>query len=114
MPRSKKLNKQEQFLKDEWDKIMLKHTTHTAFSGKYKIRRKASSSKLPTETSGVKLDTTVRRFSSKVTPGHSTALKPVQTYTGEKMIGIATMHKSNLIPIFSHEQAVETSQMRRN
>jgi hypothetical protein len=113
MPRAKKLNKQDQFLKDEWEKIMLKHTTHIAFSGKYKIKRKLVVAKSE-EVIVSESSTEVRRFSSKVTPGHSTAVKPVQTYTGEKIIGIATMHKSNLIPIFSHEQAVETSQMRRN
>ena len=35
------------------------------------------------------------------------------TYTGDKMLGIAAMHKSNLVPIFSDDSAVEVSQMRR-
>jgi len=35
-------------------------------------------------------------------------------YTGTKMLGVGTMHKSNSIPIFSEEQAVEVSTMRRN
>lgn len=34
-------------------------------------------------------------------------------YTGDKMLGIATMHKSNLVPVFAEEAAVEISQMRR-
>ena len=34
-------------------------------------------------------------------------------YTGDKMLGVATMHKSNLVPIFSDDNAVEVSQMRR-
>jgi hypothetical protein len=37
-------------------------------------------------------------------------------YTGErKLLGIATMHKSNMVPIFEDqkEQAVEIAQMRR-
>lgn len=34
-------------------------------------------------------------------------------YTGTKIIGIGTMHKSNAVPIFSDEQAVEISSMRR-
>lgn len=49
---------------------------------------------------------------SKVTAGGSTA--PVhKVYTGDKIIGIATMHKSNAVPVFSDEQAVEISRMRR-
>ena len=34
-------------------------------------------------------------------------------YTGTKVKGIGTMHKSNAVPIFSDEQAVEISRMRR-
>jgi hypothetical protein len=36
-----------------------------------------------------------------------------QTYTGTKVKGIGTMHKSNAVPIFSDEEAVEISTMRR-
>lgn len=34
-------------------------------------------------------------------------------YTGTKMLGIATMHKSNAVPIFEQEVAEQISQMRR-
>ena len=34
-------------------------------------------------------------------------------YTGTKIKGIGTMHKSNAVPVFSDEEAVEISQMRR-
>lgn len=34
-------------------------------------------------------------------------------YTGTKVKGIGTMHKSNAVPIFSDEEAVEISKMRR-
>lgn len=34
-------------------------------------------------------------------------------YTGTKVVGIATMHKSNAVPVFSDEEAVEISKMRR-
>lgn len=43
------------------------------------------------------------------------ALKPTPNkYTGEKILGIAAMHKSNLVPVFSADQAVDTATMRRN
>jgi len=35
-------------------------------------------------------------------------------YTGDKLVGIAVMHKSCLQPVFSQEQATEVAQMRRN
>ena len=34
-------------------------------------------------------------------------------YTGTKIKGIGTMHKSNAVPVFSDEEAVEISTMRR-
>jgi len=46
------------------------------------------------------------------TPGHSTATV-TKVYTGTKVKGIATMHKSNAVPVFSDEEAVEISRMRR-
>ena len=36
-----------------------------------------------------------------------------QAYTGTKVKGIGTMHKSNAVPVFSDEEAVEISTMRR-
>lgn len=39
--------------------------------------------------------------------------KPVQTYTGDKVLGIAVQHKSCLQPIFSQESAVDSAHMRR-
>ena len=40
--------------------------------------------------------------------------KPAEkVYTGTAMMGVATMHKSNSVPIFSAEQAVDISKMRR-
>lgn len=41
------------------------------------------------------------------------ALAPAKVYTGDKIKGIGTMHKSNAVPIFSNEQAIEISSMRR-
>jgi len=40
--------------------------------------------------------------------------KKIPKYTGTKIIGIGTMHKSNAVPIFSDEQAKDISTMRRN
>lgn len=40
--------------------------------------------------------------------------KPTPKYTGTKIIGIGTMHKSNAVPVFSDDQAKDISTMRRN
>ena len=40
-------------------------------------------------------------------------LSPAKVYTGTKVKGIATMHKSNAVPIFSDDEAVDIARMRR-
>jgi len=41
------------------------------------------------------------------------AAPAAKVYTGTKIKGIGTMHKSNAVPIFSDEEAREISSMRR-
>ena len=62
-------------------------------------------------------ETPFRRATEKISSLPFTAgpcLKPEQkVYTGSKIKGIGTMHKSNAVPIFSDEEAIEISRMRR-
>lgn len=39
--------------------------------------------------------------------------KPTIQYTGDKMLGIGTLHKSNAVPVFSDHEAKEMARMRR-
>lgn len=50
-----------------------------------------------------------------VDSGHTGAvtIKQPMQYTGDKIIGIGTMHKSNAVPIFNDEAAKDISKMRR-
>jgi hypothetical protein len=50
---------------------------------------------------------------SRDTGGGNATLSAPKVYTGTKVKGIATMHKSNAVPVFSDEQAVDISRMRR-
>jgi hypothetical protein len=46
--------------------------------------------------------------------GVSVAARPAdKVYTGDAMVGIGQLHKSNAIPVFSKEDAVDISKMRR-
>ena len=38
---------------------------------------------------------------------------PEKVYTGTAIMGIATMHKSNAVPVFNSEDAVDIAKMRR-
>lgn len=51
--------------------------------------------------------------SDAVSGQNSTARKENQKYTGTLVKGIATMHKSNAIPVIDEEQARDLARMRR-
>ena len=57
--------------------------------------------------------TSSSKITSLVTPGGDCNKVTPTMYTGDKVLGIAIMHKSNLVPIFSDEEAVAVSSMRR-
>ena len=51
---------------------------------------------------------------SDVIPGGSTAPKERLTYSGERrLLGVAVMHKSNMVPVFDSEDAKDIAKMRR-
>lgn len=56
---------------------------------------------------------TTAHIPSRDTGGGNASLPPPKVYTGTKVKGIATMHKSNAVPVFSDEEAVAISSMRR-
>lgn len=53
------------------------------------------------------------RIASLETGGGTASVPPAKVYTGDAMIGIGQLHKSNAVPIFSKEDAVDISKMRR-
>jgi hypothetical protein len=53
-----------------------------------------------------------QKYPSQVDTGVTFAKTP-NVYTGERLVGIATMHKSNSVPVFSQEDAIEIARMRR-
>lgn len=81
-------------------------------SGKQRRYRGKGVPKSPMEA------TTLRREAPKYPSGDTyqgtfVAVKKEQQYTGDKLMGIGIMHKSNLIPIFKQEDAEEIARMRR-
>lgn len=52
--------------------------------------------------------------SHPMTGAADTSKRESPVYSGErKLLGIATMHKSNMVPVFSNDEAVELARMRR-
>ena len=82
--------------------------------GKNKIALPKFKTLLPTNPRAV-LDEHRKKYPSLInTVAGNTERKDSPVYSGErKLIGIAVMHKSNLVPVFSTEEATEISRMRR-
>jgi hypothetical protein len=80
-----------------------------------KKRKRAMSAESLTSVYSLKIPegrNTTAHIKSVDTGGNAT-LKPVKQYTGTKIVGIATMHKSNAVPVFSNEEAEDIAKMRR-
>jgi hypothetical protein len=56
---------------------------------------------------------TTQHLKSVDTGAGNATLKAPKVYTGTMVKGIATMHKSNAVPVFSDEEAIDISKMRR-
>jgi hypothetical protein len=54
-----------------------------------------------------------RNLYPSLTDTSVTFAKKPNVYTGDRLLGIATMHKSNSVPVFSQEDAIEIATMRR-
>lgn len=68
---------------------------------------------LPTVVGFVQRDTGPRPPSLNSWVTGATSMRTGNVYTGDKIIGIGTMHKSNAVPIFSDQEAQEIATMRR-
>jgi hypothetical protein len=98
-------------LDSDWNELKVKW----GVEAEEKKRRRALDAEPLTYTLSAPAGRETRSIASLDT-GHSGAVrtKDIPRYTGTKILGIGTMHKSNAVPIFSDEQAVEISTMRRN
>lgn len=81
----------------------------TNFSGRYGKVKNLAPAKAPTP---------YRRETPNypsLNTGGDNCTKPIQgkVYTGTAMIGIGTLHKSNAVPIFNTEDALDQAKMRR-
>lgn len=68
---------------------------------------------LPTQSAPYRRDTGPHIPSLNPTDMTPCTKKESQQYTGTKIKGIGTMHKSNAVPIFSDEEAQDIAKMRR-
>ncbi len=97
--------RQAEILEQEWQAIKARYEPKTkvkferkSFVAPKPLRRDADQPRIPSLDTGVKGAVNVRM---------------PQKYTGDNIVGIGTMHKSNAVPIFSDQEAKDISSMRR-
>lgn len=81
-------------------------------TGKKRKREKVTTIGSPVVVSGIMRRETPNYPSLDTFTG-STAPVERKVYTGDKIVGIAAMHKSNLVPIFNDDAAKDVASMRR-
>lgn len=99
----KKPNAKQRELASEWEKLLAKYEPKKAM-GKLTVDPWKPAKPYVRETP---------KIASLPFSAAPCTKKETQVYTGTAMKGIGTMHKSNSIPIFTDEQAVEIATMRR-
>jgi len=108
--KSAEAKREHERLAQEWANIK---KSHGAEQDERRRRRALSAEPL-----NYKLSAPAGRATSNHIPSRNTGdgianTKQIPQYTGTKIIGIGTMHKSNAVPIFSDEEAQDISRMRR-
>jgi hypothetical protein len=95
----------------EWDRKLVEFDAMAPkFStGPYNAPRKTTADYMPKTPPGRE----TARIESQDTGWVPCVKVPDQTYTGTKIRGIGTMHKSNAVPVFSDQEARDISSMRR-
>ena len=95
-------------LKDDWNALLKQYGIEQEDRKKARALASKEVYKGPEPYRGF----TQRTKSTTFTAGPCAKVEP-QQYTGDKMIGIGQLHKSNAVPIFSNQEAIEISRMRR-
>ena len=102
----KKVPKKVQEQNEQWLKSVQSMTTNFSRGKKFTKAVSITSTPYRRETP---------YYPSLDTGAVGTCTKPIhgKVYTGDKILGIGTLHKSNAVPVFNSQEAVEISKMRR-
>ena len=106
----RKPNAKSRALKASWQAILDKYDIKPTKSTARKVTKLAAIDYPPTV---IDPNRRTDHIPSVDTGSGTTAKKTPQQYTGDAMIGIGQLHKSNAVPIFKAEDAVDISKMRR-
>jgi hypothetical protein len=102
--KKRKPNAKQKQLAEEWQNLVAKHAPK-------KITNVKVTNSLPKLVPPPGRETPI--YPSLNSSVYACAKKEALYYTGDKMKGIGTLHKSNAVPIFTDEEAKDQAAMRR-
>jgi len=105
--RKRKPTAKQRELQAEWEELV--NRTKTISFTQKPLRKVNSTQKLSPKP----FVRETEYYPSKDTGYYNTFKKNVNKYTGDKVMGIGTLHKSNAVPIFTDEEAKDQARMRR-
>lgn len=103
--RKRKPTAKQRELSNSWNDLLKKYATKTVVKPKQQLSDVYSLGKPACRETP--------KIPSLPFSGGACTKKDSPVYTGTKVKGIGTMHKSNAVPIFSDEEAVAIATMRR-
>jgi len=104
-------NAQQRELNAAWEKMKAQHNKPLEKGATAKsVTGSGTKSNMPKLTIPERGTRDIKSFDSG--KGNATR-QPDKQYTGDAIVGLATMHKSNLVPIFNTEAAKDVAKMRR-
>ena len=99
--KKRKPNSKQRQLAQEWQELISKHAPKKIIKSK------------PINNDNKPYRRETPYYPSLNSNEYNTFKKNIQQYTGDKMKGIGTLHKSNAVPIFTDEEARDQASMRR-
>lgn len=107
--KKRKPNAKQKALAAEWQELV-NRTKTVSFA--QKRLQKVNIAQNPSQKPFVR---ETQHYPSLPSSGPMSCTKPLEEkrYTGDKMLGIGTLHKSNAVPIFTDEEARDQANMRR-
>lgn len=110
--KKRKLNAAQRQLQADWEKMVTKHAKPLEKGAKAKSQV-SSASPISKRPSKLMEAGRVNKQPSIDTGYTSTAPRTQMMYSGDKIIGVALMHKSSYAPVFDTKTAEEIAKMRR-
>lgn len=110
--KKRKPNARERELKAQWDKMVAAHAKPLEKGAAAKaVKGKSILSRKPNVF--IPEDRNPRVIASVDSGKGNATKKEAMQYSGDAMVGLAQMHKSNQIPLFTKEHIEDVTKMRR-